>query len=46
MVFAVPIYDDNPVRQAPLATYALIGTCTGAWLWQIMSGEELAAFHY
>ncbi|MGE0260493.1 MAG: rhomboid family intramembrane serine protease [Alphaproteobacteria bacterium] len=46
MVFAVPIYDDNPVRHAPLVTYALIGACTGAWFWQIAAGEELAAFHY
>ncbi len=46
VVFAVPIYDDNPVRRAPLVTYALIGACTGAWLWQIAVGEELTAFHY
>jgi membrane associated rhomboid family serine protease len=46
VVFAVPIYDDNPVRQAPVVTYALIGACVGAWLWQITVGDQLTAFHY
>lgn len=46
VVFAVPIYDDNPVRRTPVVTYALIGTCVGAWLWQLTVGLDLAAFHY
>jgi membrane associated rhomboid family serine protease len=46
VVFAVPIYDDNPVRRAPVVTYALMGACVGAWLWQITVGDELTAFHY
>jgi membrane associated rhomboid family serine protease len=46
VVFAVPIYDDNPVRRAPVVTYALIGACIGAWFWQITVGEQLTAFHY
>jgi len=46
VVFAVPIYDDNPVRQAPVVTYALMGACVGAWLWQLTVGDQLTAFHY
>jgi membrane associated rhomboid family serine protease len=46
VVFAVPIYDDNPVRRTPVVTYALIGVCVGAWFWQITVGVQLSAFHY
>ena len=46
MVFAVPIFDDNPIQQPPVVTYALIGTCIGAWFWQLAYGAELSAFQY
>jgi membrane associated rhomboid family serine protease len=46
VVFAVPIYDDNPVRRTPVVTYALIGACVGAWLWQLTVGDELSAYQY
>ena len=35
MVFALPLYDDNPIRRPPVVTYALIGMCIGAFLWQL-----------
>lgn len=46
MVFAVPIYDDNPVRRSPVVTYVLIGGCVGAWFWQLAHGVDLSAFQY
>jgi len=46
VVFAVPIYDDNPIQQRPVVTYALIGTSIGAWFWQLTHGVELSAFQY
>jgi len=35
VIFALPLYDDNPIRQPPVVTYALIGMCIGAFLWQL-----------
>jgi len=46
VVFAVPIYDDNPIQRSPVVTYALIGMCIGAWLWQVAYDPELAAYEY
>jgi membrane associated rhomboid family serine protease len=34
------------VQRAPIVTYALIGTCTGTWVWQLAVGDQLTAFHY
>ena len=31
MIFAVPLYDDNPVRRPPVVNYFLIGLCIGAF---------------
>jgi membrane associated rhomboid family serine protease len=46
VVFAVPIYDDNPIQRSPVVTHALIGMCIGAWLWQVAHDPELAAYEY
>jgi membrane associated rhomboid family serine protease len=46
VIFAVPIFDDNPIRRSPVLTYALIGASIGAWFWQLAHGVELSAFHY
>ncbi|HEV8679452.1 MAG TPA: rhomboid family intramembrane serine protease [Stellaceae bacterium] len=46
MIFALPLYDDNPIREAPVVTFALIGMCIGAFLWQLGQDEETVAFQY
>lgn len=46
MIFAVPLYDDNPTVRAPVVTYFLIGLCTGAFLWQLGQNERLILFSY
>lgn len=35
MIFALPLYDDNPIRRAPVVTWVLIGLCIGAFLWEL-----------
>lgn len=44
MIFAIPLYDDNPIRRSPVVTYALIGMCIGAFLWQLDQEPETVAF--
>jgi rhomboid family protein len=39
MFFFLPLYDDNPTAEAPLATFFIIGLCTGAFLWEIGQSE-------
>src|SRR5215472_7254916 len=46
MIFAVPISDDNPTVSAPVLTFALIGTCVGAFLWQLGHDERLILYAY
>jgi membrane associated rhomboid family serine protease len=46
VIFAVPLYDDNPIRQVPVVTYALIGSCIGAFLWQLGQPGEIVAYRY
>jgi len=46
VIFALPLYDDNPVRRPPVVTFALIGMCIGAFLWQLGQNEELVAYRY
>jgi rhomboid family protein len=46
MIFALPLYDDNPIRRAPLVTYFLIGMCLGAFLWQLGQNAEIVAYEY
>ncbi len=35
MIFALPLYDDNPTNRAPVATWFLIGSCIGVFWWQL-----------
>ena len=46
MIFALPLYDDNPIRDAPLVTFALIGMCIGAFLWQLSQNEAAVGLQY
>ena len=47
MIFAVPLYDDNPTTRDPVVTYLLIGLCVGAFLWQLQfePREETAVLY-
>jgi rhomboid family protein len=46
VIFALPLYDDNPIRRSPVVTYALIGMCIGAFLWQLGQDPERIAFEF
>ena len=46
MIFALPLYDDNPIRRPPLVTYVLIGMCVGAFLWELGQNGEVVAFQF
>lgn len=46
MIFAVPLYDDNPTVRAPVVTYFLIGLCGGAFLWQLGQSERVILYSY
>jgi len=46
MIFAVPLYDDNPTRRDPLINYLLIGLCIGAFLWQLGQNERTILYGY
>jgi membrane associated rhomboid family serine protease len=46
MIFAVPLYDDNPAVRSPLTTHLLIGLCVGAFLWQLGQGPRFVAYAY
>src|SRR6266566_5124541 len=46
VIFALPLYDDNPIRQPPVVTYALIGMCVGAFLWQLGQDPEIVAYQF
>ena len=46
MIFALPLYDDNPIRELPVVTYTLIGLCIGAFLWQLGQDPEVVARQY
>jgi membrane associated rhomboid family serine protease len=46
MIFAIPLYDDNPTVRAPIITYLLIGLCVGAFLWQLGHNERLVLYAY
>jgi len=43
MIFALPLYDDNPIQESPVVTWGLIGMCIGVFLWQQGQNEELVA---
>jgi membrane associated rhomboid family serine protease len=44
VIFALPLYDDNPIQRTPVVTYALIGMCIGAFFWQLGQDEETVAY--
>jgi membrane associated rhomboid family serine protease len=46
MIFAVPLYDDNPTVREPVVTYLLIGLCIGAFLWQLGHSERAILYGY
>ncbi len=46
MVFALPLYDDNPTVRAPIVTCCLIGLCVGAFLWQLGNNQHQVIFSY
>jgi membrane associated rhomboid family serine protease len=35
VIFALPLYDDNPTERPPIVTWLLIGLCVGAFLWEL-----------
>jgi membrane associated rhomboid family serine protease len=46
VIFVLPLYDDNPIQQPPLVTYALIGMCIGAFWWQLGQNAHIVALQY
>jgi len=46
VIFALPLYDDNPIRRTPIVTYVLIGLCVGAFLWQLGQDAQLVAYRF
>jgi membrane associated rhomboid family serine protease len=46
VIFALPLYDDNPIQRAPVVTWGLIGICVGAYLWQLGQDEEAVIYQY
>lgn len=46
MIFALPLYDDNPIRRSPVVTWALIGMCIGVYLWQLGQDERAVSYEY
>jgi membrane associated rhomboid family serine protease len=46
MIFALPLYDDNPTAREPVVTYSLIGLCIGAFLWQLGQPERAVLYSY
>lgn len=46
MIFALPLYDDNPIQRTPVVTYALIGMCIGAFFWQLGQDDEAVSYSY
>jgi membrane associated rhomboid family serine protease len=46
MIFALPLYDDNPTVRDPIVTYLVIGLCVGAFLWQLGQDERAVLYGY
>jgi len=46
MIFAVPLYDDNPTARDPIVTYLVIGLCVGAFFWQLGQDERAVLYTY
>lgn len=46
MIFALPLYDDNPMRRTPVVNYLLIGFCIGAFWWQLGLNQHRVLYGY
>jgi membrane associated rhomboid family serine protease len=46
VIFALPLYDDNPVRRTPVVNYLLIGLCIGAFWWQLGHNQHRVLYGY
>jgi membrane associated rhomboid family serine protease len=46
VIFALPLYDDNPVRRAPVVNYLLIGLCIGAFFWELGQNQHRVVYGY
>jgi rhomboid family protein len=46
VIFAIPLYDDNPTARAPTVTHVLIGLCVGAFLWQLGHDHHEVIYRY
>jgi len=46
MIFAVPLYDDNPTARTPVITFYLIGLCAGAFLWELGHNGRAILYSY
>jgi membrane associated rhomboid family serine protease len=46
VIFALPLYDDNPNRTPPVVNYLLIGLCVGAFLWQFGHDQHRVLYGY
>jgi membrane associated rhomboid family serine protease len=46
VIFALPLYDDNPIRRTPVVTYVLILMCIGAFLWELGQHQDVVAYQY
>jgi membrane associated rhomboid family serine protease len=46
VIFALPLYDDNPVRRTPVVNYLLIGFCIGAFWWQLGHNQHRVLYGY
>ena len=41
MIFALPLYDDNPTQRPPYVTLFTIGACVGAFLWELQQSAHV-----
>jgi membrane associated rhomboid family serine protease len=46
VILVLPLYDDNPTVRVPVVTYALIGICIAAFLYQLGGNEERIVYAY
>jgi membrane associated rhomboid family serine protease len=46
VIFALPLYDDNPTERAPVATCFLIALCSGAFLWEAGHDQHEVFYRY
>jgi membrane associated rhomboid family serine protease len=46
VIFAIPLYDDNPIRRPPIINYGLMGLCIGAFLWQLGHDQHRVLYGY